>query len=108
MKKLGKIYPNISLARQFEKERRSAWARLLAKIYEVHAFTCPKCSSDMEIIAVIMDPAEIRKIPAASCENRESPAWYKSCELKLSFYSFLTMNNQVLRYVLLAPYKTMF
>ena len=37
-----------------EKERRSAWARLLAKIYEVRAFTCPKCQSDMSIIAVRM------------------------------------------------------
>ena len=31
-----------------EKERRSAWARRPAKIYEVCAFTCPKCSSDLE------------------------------------------------------------
>jgi len=45
-----------------EKERRSAWARLLAKVYEVHPFTCPKCQSDMSIIAVIMDPEEINKI----------------------------------------------
>jgi len=45
-----------------EKERRSAWARLLAKVYEVHPFTCPKCQSDMSIIAVIMDPGEIKKI----------------------------------------------
>ncbi|MBA7530574.1 hypothetical protein ES705_22782 [subsurface metagenome] len=45
-----------------EKERCSAWARLLVKIYEVHAFTCPKCQSDMSIIAVIMDPEEINKI----------------------------------------------
>ncbi len=45
-----------------EKERRSAWARLLAKVYEVHAFTCPKCNCEMKIIALIFDPGEIRKI----------------------------------------------
>ncbi len=45
-----------------EKERRSAWARLLAKIYEVRPFVCPKCQSEMSIIAVIMDPGEICKI----------------------------------------------
>jgi len=55
----GKEDRDISLS---EKERRSAWARLLAKIYEVRAFTCPKCQSDMNLIAVIMDPEEIRKI----------------------------------------------
>jgi len=45
--------PHISIS---EKDKRSAWARLLSKIYEVHAFVCPKCSSDMQVIAVIMDP----------------------------------------------------
>ena len=46
----GKEDHDISLS---EKERRSAWARLLAKVYEVHPFTCPKCQSDMSIISVI-------------------------------------------------------
>ena len=32
------------------------------KVYEVRAFTCPKCNFEMNIIAVIMDPEEIRKI----------------------------------------------
>ena len=45
-----------------ERERRSAWARLLSKIYELDPFICPKCSSNMEIIAIIMNPGEIRKI----------------------------------------------
>ncbi len=44
--------PHISIS---EKEKRSAWARLLSKIYEVHAFVCPKCSSDMHVIAVIIE-----------------------------------------------------
>ncbi len=37
-------------------------ARLLAKVYEIHPFVYPKCSSDMEIIAIIMNPGEVRKI----------------------------------------------
>ncbi len=41
---------------------RQGRARLLAKIYEVRPFVCPKCQSEMSIIAVIMDPEEIRKI----------------------------------------------
>ncbi len=40
----------------------SAWARLLAKVYEVEPFICPNCGSDMKVIAVIQDPQEIRTI----------------------------------------------
>jgi hypothetical protein len=43
-------------------ERRSAWARLLTKAYEVDVWTCPACGGRMSIIAIIRDPAEIRKI----------------------------------------------
>ena len=41
---------------------KSAWARLLAKVYEVHPFVCEKCGSDMRVIAIIQDQAEITKI----------------------------------------------
>jgi len=41
---------------------RKAWARLLAKKYELDVMACPKCGSGIEVIAVILDPAEIRKI----------------------------------------------
>jgi len=41
---------------------KSAWARLLAKIYEVHPFVCDKCGSAMRVIAIIQDYAEIMKI----------------------------------------------
>ncbi|MCX7038687.1 MAG: hypothetical protein NT005_06105 [Spirochaetes bacterium] len=39
-----------------------AWARLLAKVYELDVLACPHCGSRMAVIAVILDPAEIRKI----------------------------------------------
>ena len=42
--------------------RKRAWARLLAKVYEVDPFVCPKCGSDMKVIAVIEDPDEIKRI----------------------------------------------
>ena len=41
---------------------KSAWARLLAKVYEVHPFVCQRCGSDMRVIAIIQDQAEITKI----------------------------------------------
>ena len=41
---------------------KSAWARFLAKVYEVHPFVCEKCGSDMRVIAIIQNQAEITKI----------------------------------------------
>src|SRR4030042_5525298 len=41
---------------------RSAWARLIAKVYEIDPLVCPRCGSEMRLIAVITDPAEVRKI----------------------------------------------
>ena len=41
---------------------RKGRARLLAKFYEVRAFTCQKSQTEISMIAVIMDPEEINKI----------------------------------------------
>ena len=41
---------------------RSAWARLIAKVYETDPFICPRCGSEMSLIAVITDPKEVSKI----------------------------------------------
>jgi len=45
-----------------EKASRKAWARLIVKIYEIDPFHCPKCGSEMRVIAVIQDSAEIKRI----------------------------------------------
>ena len=42
--------------------RKRAWARLLAKVYEVDPMVCPKCGGDMKVIAIIEDPDELRRI----------------------------------------------
>jgi hypothetical protein len=39
-----------------------AWARLLAKVYEVDPLVCPKCGGEMKVIAIIENPAEIKRI----------------------------------------------
>ena len=41
---------------------RKAWARLLAKVYEIDPLVCPKCGSEMRVIAVIQDSSEIKRI----------------------------------------------
>ena len=38
------------------------WARLIAKIYEADPLVCPRCFSKMRVLAVITNPAEVKKI----------------------------------------------
>jgi hypothetical protein len=42
--------------------RRKAWARLLAKVHAIDILACPRCGSRMSVVAVITDPAQIRRI----------------------------------------------
>jgi len=45
--------PHLSVS---TKESRAAWARLLAKVYEVDPFRCSRCGSQMRALALITDP----------------------------------------------------
>jgi hypothetical protein len=45
-----------------DQESRSTWVRLIAQVYEVDPLTCSRCGSPMRILAVITDPAEVKKI----------------------------------------------
>jgi len=45
-----------------DKAFRKNWAQLIQKIYEVDPLVCPKCFSEMRLIAVIEDPDVIKKI----------------------------------------------
>ena len=45
---------------------RSAWARLIAKLYEVDPLICLRCGSRMAVLTVIVDPAQIRKATCAA------------------------------------------
>ena len=42
--------------------RKRAWARLLAKAYELDPLVCPKCGAEMKVLAVIESPEEIERI----------------------------------------------
>ncbi len=43
--------------------RKRAWARLLAKAYELDPLVCPKCGAEMKVLAVIEGPPdEIERI----------------------------------------------
>ncbi len=45
-----------------DKTFRKTWSRLIQKIYEVDPLMCPKCASEMRVIAFIHDEDVIRKI----------------------------------------------
>ena len=40
----------------------STWARLIKQVYEVDPLLCPRCGSEMKVIALILDPGEIQSI----------------------------------------------
>ena len=60
---------------------RSAWARLIHKVYEVDPLVCAKCGAPMHIIALINDVAVIRRIlehlgcwaPSETRRNQRAP-----------------------------------
>ena len=55
------------------KAKRSAWARLIQKVYEVDPLICPKCQSEMRVLAVITDKTEVRKILRHLCKIGRAP-----------------------------------
>ena len=38
------------------------WADLLKRVFDVDALLCPRCSSRLRIISLIMEPAVVRRI----------------------------------------------
>ena len=42
--------------------KRSAWARLINKVYGINPLICEKCGSEMRIVAFIMEPEQIDRI----------------------------------------------
>ena len=54
--------PPMPLIPALPKRRRSSWAQLLKRTLHLDALKCPKCSESMEVLALITDPAVVRKI----------------------------------------------
>ena len=61
--------------------RKQAWARLLSKVYEVDPLVCPKCGSEMKVIAVIQETKEIRRILAHLVKIGRSPPGFDPISL---------------------------
>ncbi len=53
-----------------EKKSKQTWARLIKRIYEVDPLICPKCGSEMVVLAIITNPEEVHKILTHLRKNR--------------------------------------
>ena len=56
------VFPVHEELTAYQKKCRSAWARLIRRIYEVDPLVCPTCKHSMRLIAFIEDDATIKKI----------------------------------------------
>jgi len=54
-------------------QAKSAWARMIRKVYEVDPLVCPKCGERMRILAVITNQQEIRRIMEYLRRNKAPP-----------------------------------
>ena len=52
--------------------KRSIWASLIVKIYEVDPLVCLHCGGEMKVVAVIMDSVEVKKIRKHLVKRRKS------------------------------------
>jgi hypothetical protein len=64
---------NIEMENVSNKASRRSWARLIQKVYEVDPLVCPKCGSEMKVIAVITDPFDVNKILECLKRNHAPP-----------------------------------
>ena len=61
--------------------RKSAWARLIAKVYEIDPLVCPECEAQMTVIAVIENPEEISRIMRHLIKIGRAPPGLAACGL---------------------------
>ena len=54
---------------------------LLAKVYEVDPFVCPKCGAEMKVIAVIEDSNEMTRILKHLVKIGRSPPGFEANRL---------------------------
>ena len=50
---------------------------LFRKVYEVDPLACPKCGSEMKVIAVITEPFEVNKILIECLKRNNAPPFDK-------------------------------
>jgi len=61
-----------------EKKSKQTWARLIKNVFEVDPLICPKCGSEMVVLAIITNPEEVLKILNHLRKNKSPPFDNKS------------------------------
>ena len=62
-----------------KKKPAASWARCIKQVYEVNPLECPRCKSEMRVVAFLIDPVEIKKIMKSQGipQFRAPPAMHK-------------------------------
>ncbi len=68
-----------------KKQMKKAWARLIQKIYEVDPLVCPRCGSQMRVVAVIHDRIEVDRILQHLIKIGRGPPGYEKPHYDLPF-----------------------
>ena len=79
---------------ELSRAARSRWARLLRKVYEVEALTCPHCGGEMRVIAVIEEAPVIERIlphvgvwePTPPLRAPPEKAWPTGSQIPLTYH----------------------
>ncbi|HEY5789748.1 MAG TPA: transposase [Gammaproteobacteria bacterium] len=79
---------------ELSRAARSSWARLLRKVYEVEALTCPHCGGEMRVIAVIEEAPVIERIlrhvgvwePTPPLRAPPEEAWPTGSQIPLTYH----------------------
>jgi hypothetical protein len=73
---------------------KATWARLICKVYEADPLECPKCQKPMRVIALIDDPAVVRRIlehlarwePLPTERGPPEPDWPPGATIPLTYH----------------------
>ena len=81
---------------EFASRAKATWARLIRKVYEADPLVCPKCNGPMRVIALIDDPAVVRRIlehlgrwapePAERGPPEEAPDWPPNAVIPITYH----------------------
>src|SRR5450759_3296679 len=80
---------------EFATRAKATWARLIRKVYEADPLVCPKCKGPMRVIALIDDPAVVRRIlkhlgrwapePAERGPPAQAPDWPRNAVIPITY-----------------------
>jgi hypothetical protein len=82
---------------EFATRAKATWARLIRKVYEADPLVCPKCKGPMRVIALIDDPAVVRRIlehlgrwapePSERGPAAQAPEWPRDAVIPITYHA---------------------